>query len=176
MNTIDLIVYLILAVAVWNGWRKGFIIQIMSLAGLAISIWTAARYGAQVGEWLKLDPKFATIAGFIATLVVVLIGVSLLARAVRKLFHFVGFGIADILLGIAISILKYGLLTSVLMSTFDSLNADYTLVEKSTIEHSKTYRPIINVSRSIVPMLKELEKHLPEETNKTLKQVEKSLE
>ena len=55
MNTIDLIVCLILALAVWNGWRQGFVMQICSLAGIVAGIWLASRYGVYVGAWLKLD-------------------------------------------------------------------------------------------------------------------------
>ena len=49
MNTIDLIVCLILALAVWNGWRQGFVMQICSLAGIVAGIWLASRYGVYVG-------------------------------------------------------------------------------------------------------------------------------
>ena len=54
MNTLDLIVCLVLALAVWNGWRQGFVVQICSLAGIVAGIWIAARFGAQVGGWLRL--------------------------------------------------------------------------------------------------------------------------
>ena len=36
MNTIDLIVLLALGLAVWSGWRRGFVVQVGSLAGLAL--------------------------------------------------------------------------------------------------------------------------------------------
>ncbi len=35
MNVLDLIVYLALALAVWDGWRRGVVLQLASLA------WTA---------------------------------------------------------------------------------------------------------------------------------------
>ena len=56
MNTIDLVVYLVLALALFEGWRRGAILQICSLAGLVAGIWLAARYGAAVGTWLGIDP------------------------------------------------------------------------------------------------------------------------
>ena len=61
MNTIDLIVCLILALAVWNGWRQGFVMQICSLAGIVAGIWLASRYGVYVGEWLKLDETVSVL-------------------------------------------------------------------------------------------------------------------
>ncbi len=55
----------------------------------------------------------------------------------RKVFHFAGLGVADTLLGIAVSVLKYLLVLSVLFSAFDALNEDYCLVGPRTIEQSK---------------------------------------
>ena len=59
MNSIDLIVCLVVVLAVWNGWRQGFIVQICSLAGIVAGIWLAARFGSVVGGWLRLDPEIA---------------------------------------------------------------------------------------------------------------------
>ena len=55
MNTIDLIVCLVLALAVWNGWRKGFIVQAGSLVALVVGLWLALRFGKPVGEWLHFE-------------------------------------------------------------------------------------------------------------------------
>ena len=138
MNTIDLIVCLILALAVWNGWRQGFVMQICSLAGIVAGIWLASRYGVLVA-----------VAG----------------RLVRKLFHFAGFGIPDIVLGIAVSVLKYMLVLSVLFSAFDSLNEDYTLVGPQTIEKSKSYKPVMRLSEAVFPFLEWVGEQVPQEQN-----------
>ena len=105
MNTLDLIVCLVLALAVWNGWRQGFVVQICSLAGIVAGIWIAARFGAQVGGWLRLDDEVAAAGGFVSVLVVVILVVAIAGRVVRKVFHFAGLGVADTLLGIAVSVL-----------------------------------------------------------------------
>ena len=106
MNTIDLIVCLILALAVWNGWRQGFVMQICSLAGIVAGIWLASRYGVYVGAWLKLDATVSAAGGFVVVLLAVILLVAVAGRLVRKLFHFAGFGFPDIVLGIAVSVLK----------------------------------------------------------------------
>ena len=153
MNTLDLIVCLVLALAVWNGWRQGFVVQICSLAGIVAGIWIAARFGAQVGGWLRLDDEVAAAGGFVTALVVVILVVAIAGRLVRKLFHFAGFGIADTLLGIAVSVLKYLLVLSVLFSAFDDLNEDYTLAGPETIEKSKSYKPVMHLSEAVFPFL-----------------------
>lgn len=153
MNIIDLIVILALALAVWSGWRQGFIVQVCSLAALVLGLWLAARFGPQVGGWLRLDAEVAPVGGFVTVFVATLLGVALLGRGLRKLFRFAGFGVADIVLGIAVAAAKFLLVLSVLFSAFDTLNADYGLVKRSTIEASRTYRPVMGLSSSVLPFL-----------------------
>ena len=89
-----MIVCLILALAVWNGWRQGFVMQICSLAGIVAGIWLASRYGVYVGEWLKLDETVSAAGGFVVVLLAVILLVAVAGRLVRKLFHFAGFGLS----------------------------------------------------------------------------------
>lgn len=87
--------------------------------------------------------------------------VAIAGRLVRKLCHFAGFGIADIVLGIAVSVLKYMLLLSVLFSAFDTLNEDYTLIGARTIEKSKSYKPVMRLSERIFPFLEWVGEQVP---------------
>lgn len=169
MNAVDLIVCLVLALALWNGWRQGFVLQICSLAGIVVGIWLASRFGAEVGGWLHLDEEVAAAGGFVTVLVVVVLVVAIVGRLVRKLFHFAGLGLADILLGIAVSVAKYLLLLSVLFSAFEELNVDYSLVGPQTIEQSRSYKPIQRFSESLFPFLEWVGDQVPlkDENTKT---------
>ena len=153
MNVIDLIVCLVLALALWNGWRQGFIVQVCSLAGILAGIWLASRYGAVVGGWLRLDEQFAAAGGFIALFVVVLIVVAILARLLRRLFRFAGLGAADVLLGVVVSLAKCLLALGVLFAAFDRLNGQYDLVEERTLEQSISYQPVMHLSESLLPFV-----------------------
>ena len=141
MNTIDLVVYLVLALALFEGWRRGAILQICSLAGLVAGIWLAARYGAAVGTWLGIDPAASAAGGFAAVLVATVIAVAVLAR------------IPDILLGIAVAVLKYLLLLSVAFAALESLNADYGLVNRETVVSSRWFGPVRGLSDRLLPFL-----------------------
>ena len=161
MNTIDLVVCLVLLLALWNGWRQGFIVQICSLAGIVAGIWLAARFGGQVGLLLRLDEEVASVGGFVTVLIVVVLVVAVAARLVRKVFHFAGFGLADILLGVVVSVAKYLLILSLLFSAFNRLNVDYSLVGARTIEGSRSYKPILRLSESLYPALERIGERIP---------------
>lgn len=162
MNTIDLIVLLALAVAVWNGWRQGFVVQVCALAGIGLGIWLAARYGAAAGAWLGLDEEVAAPGGFAAVLVGVVLAVGVAARAVRGLFRFVGFGLLDTLAGVAVSAVKMLLVLSGLVAAFDALNEDHTLAGPQTVRESKSYRPLLRMSERIYPFLQRFGERIPQ--------------
>lgn len=161
MNSIDLIVYVVALLAVWNGWRQGVVVQLFSLAGIVAGIWLGSRFGVWAGESMRLDPEIAAPAGFVVVLLATILLVAVAARLVRKLCRFAGFGVADIVLGIAVSLLKYTLLLSVLFSAFDRLNADYTLVGAQTIEKSKLYKPVIRLSEMLFPFIEWVGQRIP---------------
>ena len=156
MNTIDLIVLLVLAVAVWNGWRKGFIVQACSLVAVIAGLWCAAHYGRAVGEALHLDASVRTAGGFVAVLLGAVLAVAVAARAMRGLFRFAGLGMLDLVLGIAVSVLKYLLVVSALFAAFDKFNADRSLVGESTLASSKCYKPVLRLSELIFPFVERL--------------------
>lgn len=163
MNTIDLMIYLVLALAVFEGWRRGAIVQLCSLAGLVAAIFLAARYGAEVGQRLGLEEGVAAAGGFAVVLVATVIAVAVLARLLRKLFRFAGFGIPDIVVGIAVSAVKYLLVLSVAFATLESINNDYGLISRETVEGSHWFRPIREISDRIFPFIDWVGNRIPRE-------------
>ncbi len=153
MNTIDLIVLLVLAVAVWNGWRKGFIVQTGSLVAIIGGLWLAVAYAAPVGEMLHFDPLVQTAGGFIVVLLSSLLVVAVAGRLLRRLCRFSGFGWLDTALGIAVSTFKYMLLVSVLFFAIDKINIGHWLIAEQTIEKSKSYKPVLGISELIFPLV-----------------------
>lgn len=162
VNPIDLIILLTLAVAVWTGWRRGFVLQVCSLAGLVAAIWVALRCGATVGGWLRLDPAIAAPGGFVAVFVAALLLVAIGGRLLRGIFRFAGFGVPDIVLGIAVAAVKFLLLLSVLFAAFDRFDADRRWVSRETIEASRGYEPVKGLSERVFPLIEAFGERMPE--------------
>ena len=156
MNIFDLIVYIVLVYALWRGWQQGCVVQLCGLAGVVLAVWLAARFGPAVGAWCGVDAAVAAPAGFVVVLLAVLILVAVAGRIVRKVLHFAGLGVADVLLGIALSVVKYALLLSVFFTAFARLNDDFRFVEPQQIYGSRTFRPLQQAADRIFPMVREL--------------------
>ena len=155
MNLFDVIVYIALAWAVFNGWRRGFLLQLVSLVALIAGLMLAAKYGAYVGSLMGLDSPTAAIVGFLVIFLAALVAITIVGHLLRAVLRFSGLGVADVLLGILFSVLKIGLVVGVLFSWLAAINRDYTWVEKQTIEQSRWFVPVVRVTDTLMPYFEE---------------------
>ena len=156
MNVFDIIVYLALAWAVFNGWRRGFLLQMMSLVAVIAALYFAAQYGSEMERILAINVGVEGVVGFIIIFVGALIITAIGGYVLRAVFRFAGLGVADILLGILFSVAKLGLIVSVLFSWFASVNKNYDWVSKQTVEESRWFKPISEVTDKLTPYFNEL--------------------
>ena len=156
MNVFDIIVYLALAWAVFNGWRRGFLLQMMSLVATIAALYFAAQYGSELERILAINVGVEGVVGFIIIFVGALIITAIGGYVLRAVFRFAGLGVADILLGILFSVAKLGLIVSVLFSWFASVNKNYDWVSKQTVEESRWFKPISEVTDKLTPYFNEL--------------------
>ena len=160
MNVFDIIVYIALAWAVFNGWRKGFLLQMLSLVAIVAAIYLSTEYGQMLGSMLGMEAPTASIAGFIIIFLAALLGITILAHMMRAVFRFAGLGVADVLLGVLLSVVKVGLIVAVLFAWFDSVNKDYEWASKQTIDESRWYKPIAKVVDKVTPYFEEFTENI----------------
>ena len=160
MNIFDIIVYMALAWAVFNGWRKGFLLQMLSLVAIVAAIYLSTEYGQMLGSMLGMEAPTASIAGFIIIFLAALLGITILAHMMRAVFRFAGLGVADVLLGVLLSVVKVGLIVAVLFAWFDSVNKDYEWASKQTIDESRWYKPIAKVVDKVTPYFEEFTENI----------------
>lgn len=151
MNVIDIIILIILAYALYEGVREGLIIQGLSLIGIAIGVWLAARFGGDAVAWFGIRGEYSAVWGFIVILILTIVLVAIVARLIRGVLRFAGFAFLDNILGAVLSICKYLLILSMLFSAFDIVNNAFTMVDDKEFERSKMYRPIANISHWATP-------------------------
>jgi len=153
MHLLDLLVWLILAIAAFNGWLKGFVGKFFSLAGLVGGIWLALRYGARCGQTLHLEGTTAAAAGFLIVFVAAAAAANLVGRLASKAFGSIGLRGLDSLLGIALALLQAVLLLGLAFKTVDYFAP--TFIGATTREESKCYGPLMRAADKVFPTLEE---------------------
>ena len=156
MHWIDILVLVVVGVAIFCGVRRGLVMQLCSLVGIVVAVWASARYGATVGEWLRIDERYAPLVGFGVVLVGSLVVVTLVGYTLRKIFHLAGLGMTDRLLGALVASLKYLLVLSSIFAAFDYANRSYEFVEEERLDRSFCYRPMCISAQYLLPYVSRL--------------------
>ena len=156
MNVFDIIVYLALAWAVFNGWRRGFLLQMLSLVAVVAALYFATQYGAELETMLGIEVGVKGVAGFIVIFIAALLLISIAAYLLRAVFRFAGLGIADVLLGIAFSVAKVMLIVSVLFAWFASVNKNYEWASKQKVEESRWFAQVKGITDKLTPYFEDI--------------------
>lgn len=155
MIALDVVIALILLIGAISGLRKGFIVQLFSIAAIVLSAWLAYTFSSAFSEWLA---SYIHAEGFwlnIITFLLIFIGIGilcrLLGRLVEKVFKFAMLGWLNRLLGAVFSVAKYALLLGLLIVVFNSINSQFQWVEEEKLAESKMYTLIKEQAYTIFP-------------------------
>jgi len=158
MEFIDLIIGGLLAYGLVKGLWKGLFTELASVVSLLAGIFIAIKFSGAVSKMLEgqIDnPKHAAITAFVLLFIAVVVGIMLLAKTFTKLADFAGLGLANRLLGGLFGLIKMALILSVSLNFFLKLNSNNTFAEKKTLDNSMFFYPVLKVSTTIFPILKE---------------------
>lgn len=151
MSIIDIIILAALVWSLYKGYKEGIVLQMGGIVGVFLGVWLAFKFAMSVGGFFGLSGISAKVIGFIIIIAAVLTLIAICGRLARGLFKFTGLEMVDTIGGALLSMLKMGLVLSILLVSFDAVNRNYTIVSKKNIEKSKLYTPIKRLSDYLFP-------------------------
>jgi membrane protein required for colicin V production len=118
VNIFDLVILIILAFFVFNGFRRGFLREIAGLVGVVIAFILAVRFmndfAGIISYYLGLSPRVAVIVTAVAIFVLVLISFVVIAKIIQKLMEMATLGWINRLFGSLFGLLKGVIIVSIL--------------------------------------------------------------
>lgn len=168
MNFFDIIIGLLLIWALVKGYKEGIVVQLGGIIGVVIGVFFAFKYGSAVSNFFGMHDTMATVVGFIIVLLAVMITIGIVGWMLRGLFKLVGLGIFDQIGGAVLSMLKAGLVISVLLAGLEALNANSHFISQSSIDRSTLYKPVRMISKYAFPyvdFIKQKISEIPHEPN-----------
>ncbi|NOY95631.1 MAG: CvpA family protein [Chlorobi bacterium] len=157
MNYIDIILGILLLLSAISGFRKGFIVELASLAALVLGIWGAFEFSDITTEFLienfNFHSKHLNVISFIITFIVIVILVHIVASVVNKLVETVMLGFINRLAGLVFGLLKSALILSVILIIFDTIDNDVSILPEAKKAESRLYEPIRNFAPGIFPFI-----------------------
>lgn len=168
MNTLDVILGGILIIAFIFGFRKGFIVSLLSFLRFFIAGYIAIYYAADLKpymHWLGEQEEFTyQIAAFILCFLVVSIALWFLSKFLTQFIDFLALGVVNRLLGGLFNILKYALLLSFVLFAINSIDRNKTWIEQDTSDSSRLHVPIASIAPTLIPIISDLIEDLNKET------------
>lgn len=174
MSVIDIVLAALLLFGLVRGFMKGFFVEVASLVALIAGVYGAIHFSDFAATFLQdkteWNEKTINITAFAITFVVIVLIIALAGKALTKLADFAALGIVNKILGSVFGGLKIGLILSVILIVFDSLNNTLPFTSKEDLEDAVLYEPVKSLAPAIFPSIlnkKEiLEEELFEETDK----------
>lgn len=164
MSFLDIILGSLLAFGLYKGIKNGLFVEVASLISLLLGIYLAVKFSILTADVLSSmvhwNPKTIQITAFILTFILVVIGISLLAKFLTGIADFAQLGWINKLGGGFFRLLKTILIVSIFLNLFEKINFNNTFAKKETLDTSIFYRPIQKTAGFVYPSIEKWYKDL----------------
>lgn len=142
MNYLDIIIAIILFLFGFKGFRKGLIIEVVTLLAFALGIYGAMHFSDFTAEHLQdvmeINPKYLNTIAFVLTFIILVIVVNLIGKAVTNLIKAMNLGFFNKLGGAVFGVAKGVLLCSIFVMVLNNFQL-IGVVKPEVREQSKLY-------------------------------------
>lgn len=157
MSFLDIILGCLLVYGLYKGITNGLFVEVASLISLLLGIYFAVKFSILTAEiisgFVQWNPKTVQVTAFLLTFILVVIGISLLAKILTGLASFAYLGWINKLGGGFFRVLKTILIVSIFLNLFEKINFNNTFAKKETLDKSIFYRPIQKTAGFIYPSI-----------------------
>jgi len=153
INLLDIILLIPLLWFGYNGFKKGLIIEIASLAAFILGLYFAFYFSNFTAGYLKqffnIEPKYMAAVSFIATFIGVVLIVLALAKLLEKFINILMLGFLNKLGGAVFGMLKGALFLSIIILAINYFDTGRTIIKPQAAKQSIFYEPVA----SLAPLL-----------------------
>ena len=165
-NIFDIAVLILLGIAAVMGFFKGLITMLTSLVAILLGAWLTMKFSYITGGFLQqhfnFNEQYVTVASFVITFLIVVVGVHLLGRTVSSLVRAISLGWADKILGVVFSVLRTAFIISAIVSALSSFGPSSSLFSSQMREESVMYNKIAPIAPFVFEQMNfKLGDHIP---------------
>lgn len=158
MNYIDLVLGILLILAAIQGFRKGFIVELASLAALVLGIWGGIKFSDWTADFITrntgFDSKYLSIIAFLVTFIAIVVLIHILGKVIDNAVKAVALGFLNRLAGIIFGVLKAAVILSIFLLLFDTVDENVHLLPARQKTESKVYTPLKKLVPTLFPFIK----------------------
>lgn len=160
MNILDIILLICFVPAVVQGFRKGFISQVIAIISIIAGVWLSVQFASPVTAWLAQyiqgSEQVLKVVSFAMIFIAVAAVLAILGKLIEGTVKLIMLGWLNRLLGVIFSLIKAGLIVGLVIMAFCSLNNTFNFVSEETLSQSVLFPPLKNMAYTVFPYLKDL--------------------
>lgn len=142
MNYLDIIIALVLFLFGYKGFRKGLIIEVVTLLAFGVGVYGAMHFSDFTAEHLQevmeINPKYLNTIAFVLTFILLVIAVNMIGKAVTEMVKAMNLSFWNKLGGFVFGVAKGVLLCSILLLVLNNFQL-IGVLKPEVREQSKLY-------------------------------------
>jgi len=146
ISLLDILILVPLLLWAYQGYKKGLVISLASLAALVLGLYFAFYFSdftaGKLTEYFTISEKYLAIIAFVVTFIVVVIAVILVGKIVQKFIDILMLGFLNKAAGAVFGVLKGALYLSILFFVINYFDPNHYLIKKETRNNSLLYKPV----------------------------------
>lgn len=166
MTTIDIILAIPLAWAIYRGFKKGLILEFATLIGLVAGLYAGIHFSGLAAGFLKynfnLTGSYLPVVAFALVFILVILGVYFIGKILEKTAETLMLGLINKIGGAVFSFIKMALILSFLFFIINSFAPGGNIISKSQQDKSYLYKSITGFAPLLLPKIKTVTRDLPE--------------
>jgi membrane protein required for colicin V production len=159
MSIVDILILIPLGYAAWKGFQHGIIIEVFTLLALLVGIYAGIHFSDVTANWMKnslgWDSEYLPAIAFTITFLGIGAMVYFAGKMIEQVVKVTNLTPINKAFGIVFAVLKMTYFVSVFMVLLESYDEKGDFLPPSMKEKSLLYNPILKVSTSTIPALKE---------------------
>lgn len=158
MHWLDVVILIPILLALWRGFKRGLILELATLVGLALGIYAGLHFSYYASDLLQskleIESEHLPILSFAVTFLVVVIAVFLLGKALERIVKMIALSFFNKLAGALFSVTKVAIIIALLLVIFDRFNSDFEWVKAEELDRSLAYKGLVEAGSVVLPEVK----------------------
>jgi membrane protein required for colicin V production len=159
MSIVDILILIPLGYAAWKGFQHGIIIEVFTLLALLVGIYAGIHFSDVTANWMKnslgWDSEYLPVIAFTITFLGIGAMVYFAGKMIEQFVKVTNLTPINKAFGIVFAVLKMTYFVSVFLVLLESYDEKGDFLPPSMKEKSLLYNPILKVSTTTIPALKE---------------------
>ncbi len=157
IGALDAVLGVLLAWAMFNGFRKGLIIKVASIVALVAGIFAGFHFSSLAAEWLNDQFDWSTrtteVSAFALTFIAVVVGVHFLAKVLERIVDLTALSLVNKLGGLLLGLVQTLFFLSALTFALDGVFGPRKWLPEEHIERSVLYPRVETAIEYVVPSM-----------------------